>query len=40
MEEIESLVGRVKENYRKMLAKNIEKSKEFIRQIKLTANIR
>jgi hypothetical protein len=32
MEEIESLAGRVKENFRKMLAKNIEKSKEFIRQ--------
>jgi hypothetical protein len=34
MEEIESLVGSVKENFRKMLAKNIEKSKEFIRQNK------
>ena len=36
MEEIESLVGSVKENFRKILAKNIEKSKDFIRQNKKT----
>ena len=36
MEEIESLVGSVKENFRKMLSRNIEKSREFIRQNKKT----
>jgi hypothetical protein len=32
MEEIESLSGSVKENFKKMVIKNIEKAKEFIQQ--------